>query len=116
MLLIRSSLSLVAATLTSAFDLAEPSVPAGFLESLLEVGRDLFEPLPLARVGPEHRAADAGSGNTGRRRGGCGRPADDERGCELFERMRTPVLFCVVPFRGVLDRRVLSVPFCVFGG
>ena len=37
-------------------------------------------------------------------------------GCELFERMRTPVLFCVVSFRGVPGRPALSLPFCVFGG
>ena len=35
------------------------------------------------------------------------------QGCELFERMRTPVLFCVVSCCGVPGRRVLSVPFCV---
>ena len=38
------------------------------------------------------------------------------QGCELFERMRTPVLFCVVSFRGVAGRPALSVPLGVFGG
>ena len=43
-----------------SFDLAEPAFAFGFGDAGGEVVADLGEAGPLGRVGPEHRAADAG--------------------------------------------------------
>jgi hypothetical protein len=45
---------------TKSFDFAEPAFTFGFGDAGEEIVADLDEAVSLGRVGPEHRAADAG--------------------------------------------------------